>query len=121
MPRTTTAVSAPPAAAVKVTTACIDVVDPAARAFVAALRAAQSDKQRCCAACGDDAPGAPGAVTLSGRATAGMPQLPTTRIVPTYGCRAPSALRELDWANVCRLQLQDACKYGDSCRNVHIC
>ena len=90
------------------------------RAFVATLRAAHTQKPRCCAACADATP-AVESVTLSGRATAGMPALPTTRIVPTYGCRSPATLRTLDWSSVCRLQLQDSCKYGDSCRNVHIC
>lgn len=161
-----------PTAPVKITSACIDVVDPVARAvlavpechllptrgleeyraapgtrdislcclfqkgrcraqqscrqvhadrnFVTALRAAQTDRARCCGHCSSSSePACP--VKLTGRATADMPALPSNRIVPTYGCRKPSDATTVDWSNVCRLQLQDSCKYGESCRNVHIC
>lgn len=91
------------------------------RHLVAKLRAQADKANGCCAACrGTDA--AAGGIKLTGRATAGMPVLPRSRIVPTI-CRVPTAggVVEFEWANVCRLQLQDDCKYGDKCRNLHIC
>jgi len=61
-------------------------------------------------------------IRFSGKATVGMPELPTSRLIHTAGMPALiGPVTEIPWSSVCRLQLQDACKYGASCRNVHVC
>lgn len=63
-----------------------------------------------------------GSLTFTGRAATGMPSIPFDKILLTAGLSSlPNHDFEMPWGEVCRLQLRDACKYGDSCKNVHIC
>jgi hypothetical protein len=51
-----------------------------------------------------------------------MPAIPLDHVILTAGFSTfPDGDVEIPWTEVCRLQLRDSCKYGDSCKNIHIC
>jgi hypothetical protein len=88
------------------------------RDVVAHMRSNLANRHSCCKFCAGNYTPSGNVVQLSGRATAGMPAIPVERIVPTCGFVGQT---DVPWSTVCRLHLQQTCKYGDSCRNVHIC
>jgi len=91
------------------------------RRFVEAQREKLQRVNTCCAFCEGQATPTDVTVRLTGRATEGVPPLSISRFQSTAGSQDLAVSREAAWTDVCRLHLQSSCKYGASCRNIHIC